>query len=983
MKKAWISTTLSLLLTGVLVSSGAASAAQSVSSNGQAQTGKHWAQDIIEQWDQAGWIDSSDEKSFSPNAKTTRAEWIHWLNTAFSLESNGEQVSFTDIEAGSELQQDVSSAVNAGYITGFPDGSFKPEKPVTRQEAAAMAARLFAIHDDKAARVYTDASAIAAWSTDFVGAVTAQGFMQGANGKFRPQATITQAEAIATINRIVEKPSIVIDQAGSYGSTDTVHVIPKNVTIDGPDITLQNVKVNGDLVLGSGIGEGDVYLKGVEVTGSTTVQGGGEHSVHFENTIMVTVIVDKKEGTVRLVVEGKSKVGEIVVQTGARIEAETGSDVSSVTLSERLPEGSHVQLTGAYDTVNVSAQSIVVDIPKGSIDNLNVGTTAEGTQIITDKETAILSLVLNAAINVLGQGEIAQAVVNAEGVQLEQAPKETTVGKDVPADTKVTIGDKEQSATSSTTTADTNSNTSSNNSGSTNNGSSNNGSSNNGSIDNGSIDNGSINDKPADRTAPVITTSTAAVIYIGDTVFASSNEDGTIYIVPAGTIKTQTYLELAVQDGKGVSSYVTAEENAAIPTDWLEQGEYVILAVDAAGNASEEKLFYLSEGGPLKVKYPSMSYNTGYHFNFNQEIVSTVTEAELKAAITYSTDGGETFAPLGELDEIQIRNNRILIWLDQEYTGDNNVFKIAAGVLKSKDGEFINDEIVSEVFSAGTNLTVLTPTSLDAAADDVLTFQVDKPGTVYLVPDGTSGSKTDFENAIVNGKGLKYIVTQEDINKPLTFTNEELRTVGGIMNLLAWGGESVNIDLTLSATVQPEQVSMNNSMDDSKDMIKINGLQAGDVVRLYNYRNYNTVVAEAAVAQGEDSVAFGHIDAIQPGDTFFVTLQSAGRFEGNRLGLMFPVTNEAPEPIALETVSIPAEGIELNISELVSDPEGDPLIASDFSTSNPEVAAIAYYDGAAIKLERGAQSGQSVISFVVNDTNGHVTNVSFNVSWDK
>lgn len=87
MKKAWISTTLSLLLTGVLVSSGAASAAQSVSSNGQAQTGKHWAQDIIEQWDQAGWIDSSDEKSFSPNAKTTRAEWIHWLNTAFSLES--------------------------------------------------------------------------------------------------------------------------------------------------------------------------------------------------------------------------------------------------------------------------------------------------------------------------------------------------------------------------------------------------------------------------------------------------------------------------------------------------------------------------------------------------------------------------------------------------------------------------------------------------------------------------------------------------------------------------------------------------------------------------------------------------------------------------------------------------------------------------------------------------------------------------------
>jgi hypothetical protein len=281
-------------------------------------------------------------------------------------------------------------------------------------------------------------------------------------------------------------------------------------------------------------------------------------------------------------------------------------------------------------------------------------------------------------------------------------------------------------------------------------------------------------------------------------------------------------------------------------------------------------------------------------------------------------------------------------------------------------------------------LTLLSPTELDATKGDVLTFSVDRPGTVYLIPSNTSGSQTDFENVIVSGKGLKYIVEEADVNKELTFDNVELRTVGGPMGLMAWGGEWVSIDLNESAIVEYENVTMENHFDDSLDSIKVGGLQEGDIIRLYSVQNYNSPVAEATVAPGEDFVIFGHYDAINPNVTFLITRQSVGRFESKRYyGFRFPEANEPPQSIVSNTVTIPAEGINVNINNLVSDPDGDTLTVWNFSSSNPNVVAIVDFDGSVIKLERGSESGSSEISFIVNDMHGHETTVSFTVSWSE
>jgi hypothetical protein len=143
--------------------------------------------------------------------------------------------------------------------------------------------------------------------------------------QFAPENNLTRAEAIVILNRELQQHVLSYDQAGTYGSASGIEKISSNVVINVPSVTLQNMDITGDLLIGKGVGEGDVFLKNVTLHGTTTVSGGGEHSIHFENTVMITVVVDKVGGSVRLVVSGNgSTIQEINIQSGARIVSEGG-----------------------------------------------------------------------------------------------------------------------------------------------------------------------------------------------------------------------------------------------------------------------------------------------------------------------------------------------------------------------------------------------------------------------------------------------------------------------------------------------------------------------------------------------------------------------------------------------------------------------------------------------------------------------------------
>ncbi|HAU31989.1 MAG TPA: hypothetical protein DCW46_06985 [Desulfotomaculum sp.] len=389
----------------------------------------HWAGKQISDWIDKGLAQGYPDGTFKPDNSITRAEFVSLINRSFQLTSSV-KTDFSDVSPTNWFAGDIARARAAGYITGFEDGTFRPNKQISRQEAAAILARLLILETsaDNSAYLneFTDAKDISAWSRGSVGAVVAKGLMNGyPDQTIRPAANISRAEAIVTLDRsiAVQVKVFKYDQPGTYGPASGTETIEGNVLISAAGVTLENTKITGSLVLAEGIGDGDVTLKNVIVQGETTVKGGGANSVVFDNCTMPTVIVDK-EG-VRIVATGNTSVNIVRLESGAAL-AElkiTGPGFEMVSLTQAIPENAKVILDGNFDNVKLEAGKINLSVTGGTVEKLEVAGTAAGGIIDLGSSAKITTLILDAAVSVTGEGVIQTAKVNVSGATIEPTPK--------------------------------------------------------------------------------------------------------------------------------------------------------------------------------------------------------------------------------------------------------------------------------------------------------------------------------------------------------------------------------------------------------------------------------------------------------------------------------------------------------------------------------------------------------------------------------
>ena len=812
---------------------------------------EHWAAKRLQLWISHGFIDEND--NIELNSPISRAQWVKLINTSLGYSQAG-STQFRDVQDVDWFANDVRIAVAAGYISGYSDGTFRPNQPISREEAATMLQRILWLPSESFVTL-TDSSTLASWSRGAVGALAKQSLITGSGGKFHPKAKLNWAEAITLLDNVRNKPSIIIDKAGTYGPKAGEALYPTNITLNAPGITLTNTKVNGDLTIGSSVDDGDIYLDNVNVSGTTYVNGGGENSVYFKNTVMVTVVVDKKTGAVRIAVEGASQIGTITLETGASIETRESSSVNTVSLSEKLPADTYVRLSGSFETVDVLAQSIVVDIPDGSIEALNVAEGATSSEIKTQKETSILNLVMNAAVKILGEAKISNAVVNADGIEMEKAPEKVEVGKDVAKDVQVTIGgqnkpvgdNQQQTPVIVVTPPST----------------------------------------PSDTTPPTLILIESTVNQ-GQDVHAISNESGAIYIVPFGTTRTVTYLDLAVNSGLGVKQANTASEYVTLSTTELTYGSYSVVASDLAGNTSYIPLL-IQDPNSLHFDTLHIRFNDMVSLVFNNNIVNNLADLEtLKAAITFSSDNGVTYNPLGPNDVVTVFNNKLEISFENEYSGLFNKIKLAAGSLKDVSGNVQDTEVITWAFRAGINLTIhshaTNPIVLDL--NETVSFSIDEPGMVYFVPAGTSGVQTEFDAVVVAGRGKAIEVTEEDVNETLTLDPNGLAP--GIYFLLVWNGKSERVEYAVSEPLPSGAISYNNEPGNDHDTITISGLSEGDVIKLYSGTNNGpgTIITSRTVAPGETSIIITDIPLNDDIDEiFYFTITNPGKGESSPIGI--------------------------------------------------------------------------------------------------
>lgn len=165
----------------------------------------HWAEAVIQKWLDMGYITGYPDGTFRPEEFITRAEFVKIVNNAFGFEETA-KIAFIDVKVDNWYYEEVQKAYKRGEIIGVSEREFAPDDYITREQAAIIMSRLLKLEaNEKGADLFYDSSKISSWAREYVGAVTEYNLIKGyEDNTFRPQNNINRAEAVVLLDRVLK-----------------------------------------------------------------------------------------------------------------------------------------------------------------------------------------------------------------------------------------------------------------------------------------------------------------------------------------------------------------------------------------------------------------------------------------------------------------------------------------------------------------------------------------------------------------------------------------------------------------------------------------------------------------------------------------------------------------------------------------------------------------------------------------------------------
>ena len=154
-----------------------------------------------------GYIVGYPDHTFRPAKSMTRAEAAAILAKLCKLTgADSTKPDFKDADGWYNAA--INDVVKAGYMKGYPDGSFKPDQPITRAEFAVILSHV--LKDETAPNPFKDTAGH--WAKDAIDKAYAQGIIKGyGDNSFRPDALVSRAEAVAMANRTFRLQRTVVE----------------------------------------------------------------------------------------------------------------------------------------------------------------------------------------------------------------------------------------------------------------------------------------------------------------------------------------------------------------------------------------------------------------------------------------------------------------------------------------------------------------------------------------------------------------------------------------------------------------------------------------------------------------------------------------------------------------------------------------------------------------------------------------------------
>ena len=150
-----------------------------------------------------GYVKGLTEKTFGPEASLTRAQFVTLLARTFEWELPATtQLAFKD-NIPEYARGAVQVAVANGFVQGYEDDTFRPDRPVTRAEAAVILDRL--VQKTGSAKTVSDQNTWPSWAAPSIANVVGLGLIDPVGGKYEPNKAMTRAACVVALYRILEQ----------------------------------------------------------------------------------------------------------------------------------------------------------------------------------------------------------------------------------------------------------------------------------------------------------------------------------------------------------------------------------------------------------------------------------------------------------------------------------------------------------------------------------------------------------------------------------------------------------------------------------------------------------------------------------------------------------------------------------------------------------------------------------------------------------
>ena len=267
-----------------------------------------WYADAVSAAVDKGLLYGKSATVIDPNGDMTRAEMAAIINRSFGCYAKADISKYKDVSKDKWYFEDVAMAVQMGTYNGRSNSSMAPDAPITRQEAMTVVARALELDYDSYSKAeltqFSDAGKVSNWAMPYVRAMVGADYIHGRGKILAPLDNITRAEFAQIFHNII---GTYIVSKGTYDKD-----IKGSALIRTDEVTLQNMTVDGDLIIGCGAADGKITLDNVTVKGRLLVWGGGTKAVYCNaGTNMPAVVVARVDDAIKVIYDRDSTLAVI------------------------------------------------------------------------------------------------------------------------------------------------------------------------------------------------------------------------------------------------------------------------------------------------------------------------------------------------------------------------------------------------------------------------------------------------------------------------------------------------------------------------------------------------------------------------------------------------------------------------------------------------------------------------------------------------